>query len=979
MIYIKDFALFLNEIRKEFTRINNLRSYISEKNDIDNIGILIPTEETISINEYVDVPYVKSFYFRKQYRREKPDKYSFFSKKISYHDLVLFSVDNKKYFYYSNDRGTKNPYSNIYTEITEKEDDEGFTFYLCDITKSFYTRINCGKDYYHIFEKLNSDIWCEFYDGFQFQTIYAHNCPVLYYYCKSNEEIIPFNQIKDVTVFGFNGKSLDEKIFDLYYKNAKKDIFDIDENTIDYENDEFIIEKAKAFLARTDDLIKKHYVPLYSIFGKNYDFCSEEDGYDSYLLLTDYLKSFVFILNEFINSYSLNSDFIKANIKKVLSSGYDILVKDSIEKDLELEAVVENIRRLLSEYESFCNKNILFSMRNVFLAKKEYYLYNGWARNNRDLLNEIINPYDDDSLAELFTTGYTNQFYEEILGYIGEVNQAQDDIENFSGGFTGGGFGFSGAAKGILMATAANAISGVLYSAHKYHKLYSKKTETIINEFLKTEKSKNYIREMMVFDLKYLLMKSMYIFSKAGTNSRLYVETAETFGVYGGEQFFNAFVKSSKIYSIALAKIYNLALLPEYEGFDEYYQMQPKQLLEEAIFVFPYDSSYYEKYMDLGGEITAELSDFAAICMIDLSSVRQRYETRQKVQRELDEKLRKEEEERKRKEQEAEAERLRKEQEAKEAAQKKLAEIFGDIAKDYADLFSLMSDNPIYLSNPDKHFNSHNELTAFIFYYINENFKGVTTSMFPASSSQFSQKLRNLQNIHGYQVITKENALFCFDNTVFGSGKDGFVLTRNALCYRNIMESPVHVPLKSIKTMKVVNGEICINDNKKINVALCKLKKSDLLNVLNYCICNLLVMPEPIAPQKPEMPENNTVNNPQNSTNQKSSFQFINKIINYSTDNKQNNQTNVASWRCSCGATNDETCFFCPTCGAKHIKEIEEWTCTSCGRKNPNQFVFCGSCGTKKEPIKKDWYCTSCGTRNPATSVFCGACGKKSE
>ena len=82
MIYIKDFALFLNEIRKEFTRINNLRSYISEKNDIDNIGILIPTEETISINEYVDVPYVKSFYFRKQYRREKPDKYSFFSKKI---------------------------------------------------------------------------------------------------------------------------------------------------------------------------------------------------------------------------------------------------------------------------------------------------------------------------------------------------------------------------------------------------------------------------------------------------------------------------------------------------------------------------------------------------------------------------------------------------------------------------------------------------------------------------------------------------------------------------------------------------------------------------------------------------------------------------------------------------------------------------------------------------------------------------------
>ena len=394
MIYIKDFALFLNEIRHEFTRINSLRSYIGEEKDLDNVGIIIPTEETITINEYVDVPYVKSFFFRKLSRIEKPDKYSFFSKKIAYHDLVLFSIDNKKYFYYSNDRGTKNPYSDIYKEITEKEDDEGFVFYLCDITKSFYTRINCGKDYnYYIFEKLNRDIWCEIYDGFQFRTIYAHNCPDVYYYIKSNEVIIPFDQIKDVSVFGFNGRSLDEKIFDLYYKNAEKDIFDIDSDTIDYEKDEIIIEKAKDYFTKTTDLIKKHYAPAFSVFGKKYDFCSEEDGYSSYKVLTEYLMSFVFILNEFINTYSLNSDFIKTNIKKALSSGYDILVKNSIEKDLEIEAVIENIRRLLSEYESFCNKNILFSMKNVFLAKKEYNLYNGWSRNNRDLLAEIINPY----------------------------------------------------------------------------------------------------------------------------------------------------------------------------------------------------------------------------------------------------------------------------------------------------------------------------------------------------------------------------------------------------------------------------------------------------------------------------------------------------------------------------------------------------------------------------------------------------------
>lgn len=179
----------------------------------------------------------------------------------------------------------------------------------------------------------------------------------------------------------------------MYYKNAEKDIFDIDSDTIDYEKDEIIIEKAKDYFTKTTDLIKKHYASAFSVFGKKYDFCSEEDGYSSYKVLTEYLMSFVFILNEFINTYSLNSDFIKTNIKKALSSGYDILVKNSIEKDLEIEAVIENIRRLLSEYESFCNKNILFSMKNVFLAKKEYNLYNGWSRNNRDLLAEIINPY----------------------------------------------------------------------------------------------------------------------------------------------------------------------------------------------------------------------------------------------------------------------------------------------------------------------------------------------------------------------------------------------------------------------------------------------------------------------------------------------------------------------------------------------------------------------------------------------------------
>ena len=89
----------------------------------------------------------------------------------------------------------------------------------------------------------------------------------------------------------------------------------------------------------------------------------------------------------------------------------------------------------------------------------------------------------------------------------------------------------------------------------------------------------------------------------------------------------------------------------------------------------------------------------------------------------------------------------------------------------------------------------------------------------------------------------------------------------------------------------------------------------------------------------------------------------------------QNNQPPVANaapstatWKCSCGATNDGK--FCKECGQSKPVISAEWICV-CGATNDGK--FCKECGKPKPQISDVWTC-SCGTVNDGK--FCKSCGR---
>ncbi len=983
MKFIENPVIFLKNIRNVYYNISRLLNEENDKSEFDDAVVLFRTGGEYPYGEKT-IPYIEAFSFI-----DKPEYYDEifveptnpqFSPVIPI-IFMLFSLDNEHYVDYFSK--IKNNYFDIQKEIQENENNPDFCYYVCDITRSFYCKIT--MEYHQYFKEKMSESIVSSSEG-NVKLIHWYNELSFYYSYLINEEnfISPY-EIEGFVLCSFDWNSDYNEVYNAeYIQLAKEDIFDINTDISEYEARDEAIKNSSICLEQMDELLNRKHPNDLSVFGERVNVPTLDELTNKYVFMTPV----VYMLNSEINSRKIADTRIKKGLNEEFAKSKEILIDRTIKNDYNAEDAAQNVY----DYIWTCTINYKAYVYPFFeyalLANpKTIYLYDALNELGSDVVtNYALDLQNDEQIMEVVeelpATLYYNQFYSQMQSYLEHASSIKEKVDNFQGGFVGGGFGIGGALKGILMASVANAVVETAYSLHQYKKIDYDTINDYLKEFLKTEHSKAFISEMMVLDIKYLFIKSLSILNEMeksleGREKEEQKLVRQMFGMHWYKDLLNGYVRSFKFYAIALAKQLNLTIVPEYEGFESYYEMKPTALLEEAILAFPYDSLYYEQYLNFGGEITKELEEFAALNLVDLSSVRQRYETRQKVQRELDEKLRKEEEERKRKEQEAEAERIRKEQEAKEAAQKKLAETFGDIAKEYSELFTMMLDNPIFKANLDRKFTTHQELTSFIFDYINQNFKGITTSMFPVTSPQFSQKLRNLQNIHGYQVVTKDNALFCFDNTVFGSGKDGFVLTRNALCYRNMMGSPVHVALKNIKTIKVVNGEICINENKNINVALCKLKRSDLLDILNYCICNLLVMPEPAPIVIPKQEQNNTAGN--GMLKERGFIQQTVNVLNESNAMRSRQQTSINSWKCSCGATNNETCLFCPSCGLKRIQNTDEWICAKCGRKNPKQFVFCGSCGTKKETEKKEWFCTACGTKNPATSVFCGACGKKSE
>lgn len=74
--------------------------------------------------------------------------------------------------------------------------------------------------------------------------------------------------------------------------------------------------------------------------------------------------------------------------------------------------------------------------------------------------------------------------------------------------------------------------------------------------------------------------------------------------------------------------------------------------------------------------------------------------------------------------------------------------------------------------------------------------------------------------------------------------------------------------------------------------------------------------------------------------------------------------SSAGTWKCKCGADNDDTAKFCPDCGTP--RPSDDWKCPECGAINSGK--FCAECGSPKP-----WKCPVCGAENKGK--FCAECG----
>lgn len=481
----------------------------------------------------------------------------------------------------------------------------------------------------------------------------------------------------------------------------------------------------------------------------------------------------------------------------------------------------------------------------------------------------------------------------------------------------------------MISASIANTITEGIYKLHKARKLNSSDEKKMLDEFMNTENSKAFFYELIYMDSKYFLMrnwnfiyesfekaraKSLGVARKKGLSDPDNTVNGyfKRFGVFAFDGLFESFDKSLKIYSIAIAKHLDLFTEPIYDGLEEYNDMDALSAIQEAILEFPYDRTYYEKYIEFGGEITDDLKTFAALNMIDIDDIYQNHLEEIKAKKALKEELER-----------AEAERIRQEEERKLKAVELVKEKFGKIGSEHFDIFAQLSENPLFLEYSDREITNHLEISGIVFEYLDRHYKDKYISMYSVRSDKFKSKQRKLMSVYGFKTVSENNALFFYDNTIFGGAKEGFVLTNNALCYKNILASPCVVDINTIKSLTVKESHICINNAEEIECSA-GIGLEVITNILIFCICNLLTL---------------------QSTNTQTA---VNVMPVQAQAPNTSQQTDDGSWVCQCGAKNLTTSKFCTQCGTKKAEENSKWVCLNCNAENLPTAKFCSQCGNAK-------------------------------
>lgn len=572
---------------------------------------------------------------------------------LSYSNLVKLSKDNKKYYVMSEE------FDKLIGSLVNGYKTENFKLYICDITETFYTEINDDNKAYfflRIFDEITLEKKVSENYGVDVisQTFYYEWDYAFFKSCDL-DEYFDIDEINEFTVI--NLRTVEKDGYEetewakrpLNLKDIWREYDFEDHNGIQYGKIEYpFVVKMKN---RHKELLNSLKKDELNLFGKTYAVdksylfsdkmnilvsfvCAFNQGFDIGMTFAEQIKYYI----------ATDESYTVSDNKKTFFSRYfkeitEIWYGENLKKEFDIENVQMNTATIMQKYVMISATHTLYTSDTLKLNPNTYFLYNGF---NPDKVN-ISHTFFDFSTEEtsiktalsLPSIKYIFEYIHELEEFYGQVMQAQDDIENFDLGLAGGGFGIGGAIKGMLTASFLNAATKTAYSAYKATKLKPKEQEARLEEFTKSPKTKAYICELIIIDMKLMFVshwdKLYNIIARVSDSlikSEADIEAQKrkeflyrALGVHNLKGLLDSYTKSYKLYSIALAKYLNLLVMPVYEDMEQYYDMSPLELIENAILEFPYDGSYYQKYKEFGGEITDDLKTFATLHMNDVDDL----------------------------------------------------------------------------------------------------------------------------------------------------------------------------------------------------------------------------------------------------------------------------------------------------------------------------------------------------------------------
>ena len=831
---------------------------------------------------------------------------------IDYSIFFKTSIDNKDY--------TLKPSKEIAAIYENWEETKDVKFYICDVTNSFYCIIDDNnKEYFFnkYTQRLRNSIAGNSF-GEEIPCYYITVNPSFFVqFWKMDEDFLKAcRNIKTLKLFTFelNREEYHYKFEDIDLRK-KFNIYPEMDDVNDYRPYSGNISKLNFDAIKTIEAVEKEGL---SIFGEKIN--------DFTLYKTrkyDMLSSITAAENKlFFETDSEQFITLSRRIKDI----FDKIVDDFTSKFNSVDEMVDAVNNIVKEHHISSGICRLETSNALKENQKNLLVYENYKK-YKYLGNEGIKEVTlfDEICKELPIMLYLDDYFDVLSESIDKYNQTREDIDNFEPIVGGGGFGIGGALKGMLTAAVINSVAQAAYESYKNKQLNKENYTNIFKEFCRSEPSLIFIKELIRFDFVFIIYKLIdntvcccrEICDKHGEIGAL--STSLNFA-----GLFSSYNKAWKMCAIALSKHLKLNLIPVYEDLEDIYQLSELGIMEKAILEFPFSKLFYEKYIEMGGEMSNELKQYATLNRVDLTDIYEREkervlaEQKEKAEKERLEKERLEKEKRERdKIEKIKAEEKRKYDEKVAKAKEKMAETFGcDLVNQYPDLFFALSENPIFIENCNTEFKSIKEISDAVFSYINKNYKSVQTNLISNVDATFSKKINNVSTIYGANKVNYESVLFIFDNTVFGSAKDGFVMAKNYFCFRNMLGAPNVLSIKDIKKIKTDSVNTIINDTLKVETTLCKIGANEVVNILIFCICNLLKL-------------------------NSSDTQGIEAPIITS-------QNDIKGWKCQCGNINDVNSKFCGECGTKKTEKPQDWICPNCNTKNPINSKFCGECGEPK-------------------------------